>query len=107
MEADKIIVFINGNGFCDTSHAGFRVMISILVFRAGHSTDTALLPVFNYILAADSGQSSLLLLLYLKVAFVTVDNLSLNESCAFCVSISALFKIGFIPFSKCTSSLTP
>ena len=53
----------------------YRQLYSYLNFRIGHSTETALLKLYNdLILAADNGQSSILLCFDFTAAFDTDDH---------------------------------
>lgn len=67
--AGQLIVHMKGNRLSIKFQSGFR---------SGHSTEMALFRVLNDIpLATDSGQTSILLLLYLTAAFHTVDHMVL------------------------------
>ena len=56
-------------------------------FKSRHSTETALLRVFNDLLTADSGNSAVLVLLDLCAAFDTIDHQIILSRLGLCVGI--------------------
>ena len=75
----KLQSFLNEQNILDIFQSGFK---------AFHSTESALLRVFNDLLVAnDSGNSAILLLLDLSVAFDTIDHTILISRLEHCVGI--------------------
>ncbi|KAI2665842.1 RNA-directed DNA polymerase from mobile element jockey [Labeo rohita] len=89
-------------------------------FKLCHSTETALLKIFNdLLLMADSGQAAVMVLLDLTAAFDTVDHEILLSRMEFCVRVKDTvlkwfrsylagrkFSVSFGPFSSAKAPLT-
>lgn len=91
----QLIDHLNDKGIFDKFQSGFR---------AGHSTETALLRVLDdLLLAEDNGLRSVFLLLDLTAAFDTVDHVILIERLKFGVGISGTALYLIFDFSGLSS----